>query len=170
MTIDNEQLTVNNGRCPAGQYGGAAPEPPFDPVEIGDDVGDDNHPDATRHPSMEGNDPETPFDLDDDILSFKKAFPHVRLDRLVTTPAFLSFGKHRFGVEPFAEIYRDYSELVKAIETEALAKRARRSERSTGGGQSAPYTGLTREQSEQLETWNKAYPHLKMTPREFLSK
>lgn len=113
---------------------------------------------------------DAPIDLESDIENFKQIFPNVRLDKLVATPAFLGFGKYRFGVEPFADIYKDYSEFVKAIENAALAKRASRNERSTGGGQSTPYTGLTREQSEQLELWNKAYPHLKMTPREFLSK
>lgn len=109
-------------------------------------------------------------DLDNDIESFKQAYPHVSLEKLIAAPAFIGFGKYRFGVEPFADIYKEYSEFVKAIEDAALAKRARRNERSTGGGQSTPYTGLTREQSEQLEAWNKAYPQLKMTPKEFLSK
>lgn len=110
------------------------------------------------------------IDLESDIESFKQAYPHVSLEKLLAAPAFIGFGKYRFGVESFADIYKEYSEFVKAIEDAALAKRTRRNERSTGGGQSTPYTGLTREQSEQLEAWNKAYPQLKMTPKEFLSK
>ncbi|MCL1820566.1 MAG: hypothetical protein FWG36_07930 [Oscillospiraceae bacterium] len=115
-------------------------------------------------------DEEEAIDINEDIDAFKLAYPNVRLEKLVTNQTFISFGRHRFGNEPFTKIYEEFQKLVKTIESAALARKASRSERSTGGGQSTPYTGLTRAQSEQLEVWNKAYPHLKMTPREFLSK
>ncbi|MCL2080688.1 MAG: hypothetical protein FWH16_01165 [Oscillospiraceae bacterium] len=131
---------------------------------------DETAADTVIETAADGETIETPMDVDDDIADFRQAYPGVRLDKLVTSPAFLSFGKNRFGIEPFKEIYKEYKELVRIIEGEALARRERRSRRSTGSGQSEPFTGLSREQTEQLDLWNKTYPHLRMTANEFLNR
>ena len=107
---------------------------------------------------------------EDDMTDFVRRFPNIQASKLVQNPNFMSYARGRIGVEPLAVIYGDFLELVKTIERAAAAKAASREDRSTGGGQSTAYAGLTRAQAEQLKAWNDAYPDLKMTAGEFLAK
>ena len=52
----------------------------------------------------------------------------------------------------------------------ALARAESKAGRATGSGGSGGGEALTARELRELEAWNRAYPQLKMTAREFLSR
>ena len=101
---------------------------------------------------------------------FAKRYPQVDLRQLLSDENFLRFCGSRFGNEPLTELFVDYTGLLHAAEQQALARAESKSSRATGSGGSGGGEALTARQLQELEAWNKAYPQLKMTAKEFLSR
>ena len=51
-----------------------------------------------------------------------------------------------------------------------MEKAAKKAERSTGAGGGGVSAGLTAAQQRELDEWNREYPNLKMTAKEFLER
>ena len=101
---------------------------------------------------------------------FAKRYPQVDLKQLLSDESFLRFCGSRLGNEPLTELFVDYTGLLHAAEQQALARAESKSSRATGSGGSGGGEALTARQLQELEAWNKAYPQLKMTAKEFLSR
>ena len=52
----------------------------------------------------------------------------------------------------------------------AQARRESRAARSTGSGGSGVYEALNARQQSELDAWNRAFPQMKMSAREYLSR
>ena len=100
---------------------------------------------------------------------FVEKHQDVDIDELIKDKKFLKYAKKHTG--ELTEIYEDYAELMEET-SQSVVDRFKRSEsRSTGGGKNTPASGSTKLDSSQqktLDDWNKRYPHMKMTPQEFL--
>lgn len=76
-----------------------------------------------------------------------------------------------YGKEPLSELYADWQELVgEEAAAKAVEKSARKAERSTGAGGGGVSAGLTAAQQRELDEWNREFPHLKMTAKDFLER
>ncbi len=84
--------------------------------------------------------------------------------------AFLRFCGSRYGREPMAELFTDYLELTARQQTAAQARSDSRSRRATGAGSGSGGETLTGEQQKALDEWNRAFPQMRMTAKEFLSR
>ena len=76
----------------------------------------------------------------------------------------------RYGRESVAELYADYLEVAGGALRAAQASRASRAARSTGSGGSGSYEALNARQRSELDAWNRAFPQMKMTAREYLTR
>ena len=72
--------------------------------------------------------------------------------------------------ESVAELYADYLEVAGGALRAAQASRASRAARSTGSGGSGSYEALNARQRSELDAWNRAFPQMKMTAREYLTR
>ena len=73
--------------------------------------------------------------------------------------------------EPLSELYADWQELVgEEAAAKAVEKSAKKAERSTGAGGGGVSAGLTAAQQRELDEWNREFPHLKMTAKDFLER
>ena len=108
--------------------------------------------------------------LRQDARAFQAAFPAVDLAKLDGDRAFRRFCGSRYGREPLAELYEDYLEIngdaAKAAQARASSKEARST--ATGGGSGSET--LTAAQQRELDEWNRTYPQLKMTAKEYLAR
>lgn len=100
-----------------------------------------------------------------DAAEFRRQYPQVDLGELDADPLFRLFCGSRYGREPLADLYGDYLAL-----TESAQRRESRARRATGSGGSGGYEALTAAEQRELSEWNKAYPHMKMSARDFLSR
>ena len=83
----------------------------------------------------------------------------------------LGFCGSRYGKEPLSELYADWQELVgEEAAAKAVEKSAKKAERSTGAGGGGVSAGLTAAQQRELDEWNREFPHLKMTAKDFLER
>jgi len=105
-----------------------------------------------------------------DALAFMAAYPDVDLGQLDEDKAFRRFCGSRYGREPLSELYEDYLEIAGSAAQAAEAKAGSRNARSTGAGGSGGSEALTASQQRELDEWNRTYPHMKMTAKEFLSR
>ena len=106
-----------------------------------------------------------------DALAFTEAYPDVDLAALDGDKSFRRFCGSRYGKEPLAELYEDYLEIAGEQRAAAQTKAGRKAERSTGAGAgNAAGASLTAAQQKELDEWNRAYPHMKMTAKEFQSR
>ena len=104
-----------------------------------------------------------------EIKSFQEAYPDVDLDSLNDSPKFIKFVKNHTG--SLADIYEQYVDLLGETEKELITKVKNSEDRSTGGGNSRSNgMSMSAEQKQSLEEWNERYPHLRMTPKEFMNK
>ena len=112
-----------------------------------------------------------------DIRNFQDEFPFVDLERLEKDDLFFKFCGSRFGHERTATLYRQYNAFKKYIET--ACNNYYRYHKQDGWrppqlkeqpSEEPEGPRLTMAQSERLAVWNKANPHLQMTPEEFLSR
>ena len=103
-----------------------------------------------------------------DIKNFRSAYPDVDVQKLTENKAFLRFAGSRYGKEPLADLYGDFSELVSDAGRAAVLKSTSKAERGTGGGNGGE--GLTKAQAEALREWNAANPDMPMTAKEFLKR
>lgn len=76
----------------------------------------------------------------------------------------------RYGREPLSELYADYLEVAGGALRAAQARRESRAARSTGSGGSGAYEALNARQQSELDAWNRAFPQMKMSAREYLSR
>lgn len=105
-----------------------------------------------------------------DAKAFMEKFPKVDLQKLDENTKFRRFCGKRYGVEPLADLYQDYLDLVGSVAAETAAKASSRNARGAGNGTGSTGGGLTAEQRETLEAWNRNNPELKMTEKEFLER
>ena len=95
----------------------------------------------------------------------------VDISKLDGNVKFRRFCGSRYGKEPLSELYADWQELVgEEAAAKAVEKSARKAERSTGAGGGGVSAGLTAAQQRELDEWNREFPHLKMTAKDFLER
>ena len=106
----------------------------------------------------------------DDAREFARRYPDVNLAELDASESFRRFCGSRYGRESVAELYADYLEVAGGALRAAQASRASRAARSTGSGGSGSYEALNARQRSELDAWNRAFPQMKMTAREYLTR
>ena len=105
-----------------------------------------------------------------DVAEFRESYPGVDLEGLDGDPAFRRFCGSRYGREPLAELYGDYLALAGEQRSAAAARADSRSRRETGAGGASGADTLSARQQRDLDEWNRAYPSMRMTAKEFLSR
>ena len=105
-----------------------------------------------------------------DAAAFVEAFPEVDLGELDQDKAFRRFCGSRYGREPLADLYSDYLEIAGGARQAAAARRESKDKRATGTGGGAGGETLTAAQQRELDEWNRSYPDMKMTAKEFLTR
>lgn len=105
-----------------------------------------------------------------DARSFQKRFPQVDLAALDGSEEFRRFCGSRYGREPLEGLFLDYLAVTRAAEERSRARADSKARRSTGTGGSGGADALTAEQQRELSEWNRAYPQMKMTAREYLRR
>ena len=106
----------------------------------------------------------------DDAREFARRFPEADLAGRDASESFRRFCGSRYGREPLSELYADYLEVAGGALRAAQARGASRAARSTGSGGSGSYEALTARQQSELDAWNRAFPQMKMSAREYLSR
>ncbi len=92
------------------------------------------------------------------------------LAELDADPLFRLFCGSRYGREPLADLYGDYLALAEHMSSQALLRAESRLRRGTGSGGSGGGEALTAAEQRELSEWNRAYPQMKMTAKEFKSR
>ena len=106
-----------------------------------------------------------------DAAAFLRDNPDVDLAKLDANAKFRRFCGSRYGREPLSELYADWKELVgEEAAAKAVEKSDAKAERSTGAGGGGVSAGLTAAQQRELDEWNREFPHLKMTAKDFLER
>ena len=105
-----------------------------------------------------------------DTADFIAAFPDVDLAKLDGDAAFRKFCGTRYAKEPLALLYADWQELTETVKRSAAARSESKATRSTGAGGGAGAETLTAAQQRALDEWNRSYPHMKMSAKEYLSR
>ena len=105
-----------------------------------------------------------------DVAEFTEEYPDVDVSKLAENNSFLKFCGSRFGKEPMAGLYADWLDLVGSAERAAVARKESKASRSTGTGGGSGSETLTAAQQRELDEWNRNYPNMKMTAKEFLSR
>ena len=106
-----------------------------------------------------------------DAAAFVRVHPDVDISKLDANAKFRRFCGSRYGKEPLSELYADWQELVgEEAAAKAVEKSAKKAERSTGAGGGGVSAGLTAAQQRELDEWNREFPHLKMTAKDFLER
>jgi len=106
-----------------------------------------------------------------DVTAFMEAYPDVDLGKLENNQAFRRFCGSRYGREPLADLYGDYLELAGSAQRSAMAKAESKQGRATGtGAGNEAAVSLTARQQKELDDWNREYPQMKMTAKEFLER
>ena len=106
----------------------------------------------------------------EDAREFARRYPEADLAGLDASESFRRFCGSRYGREPLSELYADYLEVAGGALRAAQARRESRAARSTGSGGSGVYEALNARQQSELDAWNRAFPQMKMSAREYLSR
>ena len=106
----------------------------------------------------------------EDAAAFVEAYPEADLAKLDGDARFRRFCGSRYGREPLKDLYADWLELTGAAAREAAAKSASKSERSTGTGGCAAVRVSAPAQQRDLDEWNRSFPNMRMTAKEYLSR
>lgn len=106
----------------------------------------------------------------EDAREFARRYPEANLAGLDASESFRRFCGSRYGREPLSELYADYLEVAGGALRAAQARRESRAARSTGSGGSGAYEALNARQQSELDAWNRAFPQMKMSAREYLSR
>lgn len=106
----------------------------------------------------------------EDAAAFAEAYPDVDIAKLDENRSFRKFCGSRYGKEPLADLYADWLELASSAQQAAVARSESKSSRSTGAGGGSGSETLTASQQRALDEWNRNYPNMKMTAKEFLSR
>ena len=99
-----------------------------------------------------------------------RAYPEVNARELEQNGTFRRFCGSRYGNESTAKLYEDYLAFAEAAVNSAESRADDRRRRSTGSGAGRGGNGLNAAQQKALDEWNRAYPNMRMTAREFLSR
>ena len=105
-----------------------------------------------------------------DTADFTAAYPDVDLAKLDGDASFRKFCGTRYAREPLAQLYGDWLDLTETVKRSAAARSESKATRSTGAGGGAGAETLTAAQQRALDEWNRNYPHMKMSAKEFLSR
>ena len=105
-----------------------------------------------------------------DAAAFREKYPDVDLCALEEQSAFRRFCGSRLYKEPAATLYEDYLSFTAAAEESARVKAEAKRSRSTGGGSGQAASGLSRAQEASLNEWNRAFPGMRMSAKEYLSR
>lgn len=105
-----------------------------------------------------------------DAEEFRRQYPQVDLAELDDDPQFRLFCGSRYGREPLAELYGAYLALEEHMSSVALLRAESRLRRATGSGGNGGGDALTAEEQRELGEWNRNYPQMKMSAKEFLSR
>ena len=105
-----------------------------------------------------------------DAAAFRERYPDVDLCQLEEQSAFRRFCGSRLYKEPAADLYEDYLSFTAAAEESARVKAEGKRSRDTGGGSGQVASGLSRAQEESLAAWNRAFPGMRMSAKEYLSR
>ena len=105
-----------------------------------------------------------------DLQDFQRRHPEADIGKLDNNAAFRRFCGSRYGREPLADLYEDYLEIAGAQGAAALARAESKASRGTGTGGGSGSETLTASQQRALDEWNRNYPNMKMTAKEFLSR
>ena len=106
-----------------------------------------------------------------DAEKFIAAHPDVDLAKLDANAKFRKFCGSRYGREPLSQLYEDWQEFAgEEAAAKAVGKAAEKDDRSTGAGTGGTSEGLTAAQQRALDEWNREYPQMKMTAKEFLKR
>lgn len=108
--------------------------------------------------------------ISQDVASFREEYPEVDVAKLSENKSFRKFCGSRLGREPMADLYADWLDLVGSAQEAAVAKKESKASRSTGTGGGSGSETLTAAQQRDLDEWNRNYPNMKMTAKEFLSR
>lgn len=91
------------------------------------------------------------------------------INELNSNPKFIKFLKSR--TTPLVESINDWFDLIGEAETNAIKSVKSKESRSTSSGKGNPdggsTYGLTKEQQQALQEWNRKYPRMAMTAKEF---
>ena len=100
------------------------------------------------------------------VKEFEEKHPDVNIGALNEDKRFLKFADKRSGT--ITELYEEYLDFLEDTAQEVANKLKKSVDRSTGGGTTTGQSsGLTREQQEQLDEWNRRNPQMKMSAKEF---
>lgn len=113
---------------------------------------------------------EPAFDLASDAEEFAQAYPDVDIVKLEQDQRFKRFAGTRLYREPITQLYEDYLELTNGAAQAATARAQSKAQRSTSAGSTGGDVQLTNAQRQQLDAWNRKYPNMKMTAKEFLGR
>ena len=108
--------------------------------------------------------------LAEDALAFARRYPEVDLAELDASESFRRFCGSRYGRESVADLYADYLAIAGDAMRSAQASREARAARSTGSGGSGSYEALSPRERSELDAWNRAFPQMKMTAREYIGR
>lgn len=106
----------------------------------------------------------------EDAEEFCRLHPDVDLAALDTLRAFRLFCGSRYGIEPISRLYEDYLELAQEAEKATLARLGKKQSRATGSGGSTRDSSLTAQEQSALEEWNRMFPQMKMSAREYTER
>ena len=106
----------------------------------------------------------------EDVKDFAQRYPDVDLGKLDGNKAFRRFCGSRYGREPLGDLYEDYLEIAGNAAQAAVQKAESKAGRATGTGGGAGAETLTASQQKELDEWNRSYPQMKMTAKEFRSR
>lgn len=118
--------------------------------------------------AAEKNDSSLEARMRREVIQFQKEFPGVDIGKVEQNPAFLRFAGSRFKKENICDLYRDFLELSGKAQQTGAVKAAGKRARGTGGNSGGGGEVLSPDQQKELDAWNRAYPHMKMTAKEFL--
>ena len=166
---DNKNDSSETGAA-ADSPAGEKPPEPKEEKEPGPSPAPAKPPDKESAEPPE--DPEAALKrwIAEDAAAFVEAYPEADLAKLDGDARFRRFCGSRYGREPLKDLYADWLELTGAAAREAAARSASKSERSTGTGGGAGADTLTAAQQRDLDEWNRSFPNMRMTAKEYLSR
>ena len=150
----------------------AAPKPPEIPAAEPKPKKPAEEKPAEPEESKAPEDPEAALKrwIAEDAAAFVEAYPEADLAKLDCDARFRRFCGSRYGREPLKDLYADWLEITGTAAREAAARSASKSERSTGTGGGAGADTLTAAQQRDLDEWNRSFPNMRMTAKEYLSR
>ncbi|MDR3599377.1 MAG: hypothetical protein P4L49_02660 [Desulfosporosinus sp.] len=106
------------------------------------------------------------------VKEMTEAHPDVDLEALPNDPKFTKFAKGKNL--PLKELYEDFVDFVGETQAGAIAKAKSKEQRSTGSGKGANSTGknhgLSQDQMNTVDQWNKQNPKMKMSYQQFADR